>query len=102
MNDASSGSGGYYTSGPKRAARSTCLEAALCPIGGGQVAPMGSAPAGGASLVPNYVSTCLSFVIGELCLTRTDGGHTYVSIGPDWDAGVSDSSGYVRADLPIR
>jgi RHS repeat-associated protein len=98
MNDASSGSGGYYTSGPEKGCEINLSGGpALCPIGGGQVAPMGSAPAGGASLVPNYVSTCLSFVIGELCLTRTDGGHTYVSIGPGLGTpGVSDSSGYVR------
>jgi RHS repeat-associated protein len=98
MNDASSGSGGYYTSGPEKGCEINLSGGpALCPIGGGQVAPMGSAPAGGASLVPNYVSTCLSFVIGELCLTRKNGGHTYVSIGPGLGTpGVSDSSGYVR------
>lgn len=48
-------------------------------------------------MAPNYGSTCVSFVIGEVCSTRTDGGHTYISIGPGLGTpGVSDSAGYVR------
>jgi hypothetical protein len=43
MNDASSGSFGYYTSGPEAGCEVNLSGgAALCPTGGGQVAPMGS------------------------------------------------------------
>jgi len=49
--DASSGGYGNLTSGPEAGCYANSNGGpALCPVGGGQLAPLGSAPAGGASL----------------------------------------------------
>jgi RHS repeat-associated protein len=97
-NDASSGGFGNLTSGPEAGCYVNLSGGpALCPVGNGQVAPLGSGPAGGSSLAPNYASECFSAYLVEVCLTQTDRGNTYFSIGPGIGTlGPSASSGYVR------